>query len=253
MTPFTNLYALYYDAMYAGKDYAAETEYILRAFREVNLSHGRLLSLGAGTLNYELLLAEKGYDITGVDLSADMVTLGKKKIGSRKNLSLEVADMRSLSQYPKCFDGALALFNVISYCRTADELAAVFNGVAKNLKLGGIFALDYWNGEAVLKSPPEDRQRTLTIQGRTLLRSTKVMSISGMEMELSIEIREVMGGSMSPAEIETHFVHGWDRSELQAIAARSGFKLRHESVFPEWDVPASPDRWALGAVFEKIS
>lgn len=253
MTPFTNLYALYYDAMYAEKDYAAETEYVLRALREADIKQGHLLSLGAGTLNYELRLGEEGYNIAGVDLSADMVALGRKKIGLRPNISLEVADIRSLPQYPERFDGALALFNVISYCMTSDELTAVFNGVAKNLKLSGVFVLDYWNGEAVLKSPPQDRQRTLIAQGRELLRSTKVTKISGIEMELSIELREVTNDAVSHSETEKHLVRGWDRNELQAIATKAGFRMLHESVFPEWDVPANQDRWALGAVFEKVS
>ena len=255
MDTFKDLYVRAYDVMYADKAYDAETAYVLRALREGNIGSGRMLSLGAGTLNYELRLAREGFSIIGIDVSEAMVALGKAKLQHEGALpvSLSVGDMRLLPNYSEPFDVALALFNVISYCRTPEELELVFGGVARNLREGGLFVLDCWNGEAVRRSPPVDREKIFPLGTHRLVRTTKVISASDAMFELSITLQELDGEHILAEGTEIHQVRGWDRRELSAIAVKTGFVLRHESVFPDWILPPDAAHWALGAVFEKIS
>lgn len=79
-TPFGDVYARTYDTVYAAKDYAAECDCIEEAFRR----HGdagafrSVLDLGCGTGDHSLLLARRGYQVTGVDASTHMVTLAER-------------------------------------------------------------------------------------------------------------------------------------------------------------------------------
>lgn len=253
MDTFKELYANYYDVMYADKTYDAETTFVLRALREANINSGKLLSLGAGTLNYEIRLAKEGYSIAGIDLSSDMVQLGNAKLaqGHSEQITLTVGDMRDIPVPAEPFAGALALFNVIAYCRDVHELELVFSGVSHSLKLGGVFILDCWNETAVRQSPPESRWKKFNQNGRELYRLTEVKNGEGNALELSVELIELEGEKVLGRSLEIHQVRGWSSKELAQIADATGFTLIHESVFPDWDIPISDTAWSLGAVFQK--
>lgn len=253
MDTFKKLYANYYDVMYADKTYDAETAFVLRALREADINSGKLLSLGAGTLNYEMRLAKEGYSIAGIDLSLDMVQLGNAKLvrDHSEQITLAVGDMRDIPVPAEPFAGALALFNVIAYCADAHELGLVFSGVSHSLKLGGVFILDCWNETAVRKSPPESRWKKFNQNGRELFRFTEVKKKEGGSLDLSIELLELEGEKVLERSLETHQVRGWSKDELVRIADSAGLTLIHESVFPDWDVPTNDSSWSLGAVFQK--
>lgn len=255
MSTFNALYARHYDLMYAGKTYAEEAAYALRALHESGITTGRLFSVGAGTLNYELLLAKEGFEITGIDLSPSMVELGQQKLDEAgiTSIHLAVGDMRSIEGPAEKFDAAVVLFNVISYCSTKEELAQVFSGLAQSVRAGGIVVLDCWNADAVRNSPPESRWKKFSKNETELYRLTEVVAQEGPSVSLSIELLEITDGVLTDRSTEIHAVRGWDRSELHELAANVGLELIHESLFPEWETPVDTTRWALGAVWQKKS
>lgn len=253
MNIFKELYATYYDVMYADKTYDAETAFVLRALRKGGITSGTLLSLGAGTLNYEIRLAREGYAILGMDLSPEMVRLGNEKLTREHadQITLVVGDMTDIPPPSKPFAAALALFNVIAYCKDAQELGLVFEGVSDALKRGGMFVLDCWNADAVKRSPPESRWKKFNHNERELYRLTGVTKTAEDALDLSIELIELEGEKVSGRSFETHRVRGWRKEELIQIADTAGFTLIHDSVFPDWDKPTNDADWSLGAVFQK--
>src|SRR5260370_19420094 len=68
-------YANAYDVLYQDKDYASECDLIERVFAEY--AAGRrvkgVLDLGCGTGGHAVPLAERGYEVVGVDRSAEML------------------------------------------------------------------------------------------------------------------------------------------------------------------------------------
>jgi ubiquinone/menaquinone biosynthesis C-methylase UbiE len=59
---------------------------------------GRLLELGCGAGNLSLALAERGFDVYGVDFSATAIEWAKENaVRARQNIQLEVADVCDLS------------------------------------------------------------------------------------------------------------------------------------------------------------
>jgi SAM-dependent methyltransferase len=155
-------YARYYDLLYRDKDYAAEAEYVAGLIRKFQPSARSILELGSGTGIHASLLAEKGYEVTGIDLSLDMVNIAQQNVANHLILQSSnplvsplflQGDIRSvrLSQF---FDVVIALFHVISYQTTNEDVTAAFETAKQHLNSGGIFIFDIWYGPAVLTERP---------------------------------------------------------------------------------------------------
>ena len=70
-----NLYARYYNLLYKEKDYAGEAEYVHKLIQKYQPGAKSILDLGCGTGRHDILLAEKGYSVTGVDRSEEMLAV----------------------------------------------------------------------------------------------------------------------------------------------------------------------------------
>ena len=79
--PF-DAYSRYYDLLYRDKDYAAEVDYIDRLLQRHGVSGKDLLEFGSGTGKHGRLLAERGYRVTGIERSAEMVAQATRAKGS---------------------------------------------------------------------------------------------------------------------------------------------------------------------------
>ena len=72
MTAFEQ-YAPWYDLLYQDKDYASETSFVDEQLRRHGAGTGTLLDLGCGTGVHAVEFARKGWTVTGIDLSPDMI------------------------------------------------------------------------------------------------------------------------------------------------------------------------------------
>ena len=71
--------AAVYDLLMEDIDYQQWADYIHSLLEEQHCPGKRLLDLGCGTGSITMLLAQKGYRITAVDLSADMLAQARRK------------------------------------------------------------------------------------------------------------------------------------------------------------------------------
>ena len=73
-------YARYYDLLYRDKDYAAEAEYVAGLIRKFHPSARSILELGSGTGMHAIHLAKQGYEVTGIDISPDMINIASNNV-----------------------------------------------------------------------------------------------------------------------------------------------------------------------------
>lgn len=158
-------YARYYDLLYKDKDYPAEVNYIQDKIRQYAPHSRTILELGCGTGRHGCLLAERGYQVHGVDMSESMIALAKDRqtrlpdeISQRTHF--QQGDIRCIELHRQ-FDVVLSLFHVFSYLATNDDLKQGFQTVYKHLRPGGLFLFDFWYGPAVLNQQPEYREKEL--------------------------------------------------------------------------------------------
>lgn len=148
-------YARYYDLLYADKDYAAEVRYVTGLIKSLDAQAVSLLELGCGTGIHAALLAGQGYRVHGVDRSEVMLEEASRR-AKDGNPAFSRGDAREI-RLPAKYDVVLALFHVISYQTSNDDLRLFFDTVNEHLRPGGHFIFDCWYGPAVLSERPAVR------------------------------------------------------------------------------------------------
>lgn len=136
----------YYDFVYEktfGWFYKNLTIETLSVINEI-FPKGTILDLGAGTGRLSFPLAEQGYKVIAIDKSIGMVNEFKRKLEGQ-NPEIEIHNC-SISEYENGKAGlALALFTVLSYSITEDELAKNIENICKHINSDGYFFFDLPN------------------------------------------------------------------------------------------------------------
>lgn len=70
-----------YDNLMYDVDYAQMAEFIEKRLKSHNIKDGLVLDLACGTGVLTRLLSDKGYNMTGIDLSEEMLSLARQKSG----------------------------------------------------------------------------------------------------------------------------------------------------------------------------
>ncbi len=129
-----NTLAQYYDALV--KDDQATKEWL--EFTMKHSSGNEILELACGSGEISNALYHQGVSIVATDFSKEMGQQLQKKYPS---VPFEEMDMRKI-ETTKSWDAILCYCDSINYLRTTQELLAVFEGVKKALKPGGVFLFD---------------------------------------------------------------------------------------------------------------
>lgn len=136
-------FSLVYDEMMADVNYHHWADYVY------NLAspYGRIekvLDLGCGTGNLTFQLAKKGCDVTGVDISTDMIAIARSKHlneFAEYKVKFLVQDMRMLDLDTQ-FDLVVCACDGVNYLLNGEDLKSTFAGVKRFLHAGGIFIFD---------------------------------------------------------------------------------------------------------------
>ncbi|QSA96837.1 class I SAM-dependent methyltransferase [Methylococcus sp. EFPC2] len=165
-------YSVYYDLLYRDKDYSGEAGYVSGLIQQHLPNAKRILELGCGTGGHARELAKLGYRITGLDRSPSMIQRARKRASDTPllaDIDFVIGDLRDFRTDTQ-FDVVLALFHVISYQTSNDDLLAAMTTAAEHLHPGGVFIFDCWYGPGVLTDPPVTRVRRLEGDGVTVTR-----------------------------------------------------------------------------------
>jgi SAM-dependent methyltransferase len=131
----------YYDRIYWWKDYSQEVGFLVKAFGRCGIRGRRVLEVACGTGNHTRLLLERGFEVTGVDISDDMLRIARSKVKGRAKFLR--ADMRDLDAVVEGkYDAAICLFSSISYNLTIKDLRRAIQGLYDHLAEPGVVVFD---------------------------------------------------------------------------------------------------------------
>ena len=102
-----------------------------------------VVDLGCGTGKLTEILADRGYDMIGVDLSEDMLSIAQeRRIESGRDILYTLQDMRNFELYGAA--GAMvSVGDSINYLLEEKDLEDMFACVRRGLLPGGVFVFDF--------------------------------------------------------------------------------------------------------------
>jgi SAM-dependent methyltransferase len=167
--PIYKEYSQYYNLLHKDKNYIGEADYINSLIQKFSLTESHtVLNLGCGTGKHDSLLTQKGYNITGVDFSTDMLDIARTNY---PQIDFFEGDVRTL-KLNKAFDVVLFLFHVISYQILNKDIYDAFLTAKHHLKIGGILIFDFWYGPSVIAEMPSKRTKAVEDDKFKIIRYT---------------------------------------------------------------------------------
>lgn len=135
-------FAAVYDLFMGEVDYEGWLRHIFALWEKFGLQPKTVIDLGCGTGSIALPLAKAGLDMTGVDLSAEMLAEAEHKARA-EGLSLRwvCQDMTELDLSEKA-DCILSLCDSMNYLTEEGQLEQAFQSVARHLQPKGLFIFD---------------------------------------------------------------------------------------------------------------
>lgn len=248
-------YARYYDLLYQDKDYQGEANYVYSLIERFAPHSSSVLELGCGTGKHALLLAEKGLNIHGVDMSAEMLDQAKLLVGNLPDdvdgsVSLAQGDVRTY-RCDQLFDVCISLFHVMSYQITNKDIQAAFDTAEAHLKPGGVFIFDYWYGPAVLSQKPEVRVKRLEDEEIEVQRVADPVLLSNenrVRVNYSIWIANKKDRSLQQVD-ESHDMRYLFLPEIEFLAEPEFNVLGHYGWMK--DTTPTSDDWAGVSVLKR--
>jgi SAM-dependent methyltransferase len=230
MRPFGK-YSHYYDLLYRDKDYAGEADYVDNLIHKFHLNTKSILDLGCGTGRHAMHLVKKGYLIHGVDMSEEMLAEAIKR-ADEEQLTFSEGDIRTI-RLDKSFDAIIALFHVISYQTSNEDLQRAFAAACEHLKPDGVLIFDCWYGPAVLTERPvvrikrvEDDKLEITRLAEPVMRANENV----VDVAFHAFIRDKESGVTEEVK-ETHQIRYLFKPELELLLNQAGFVIEGSFEF----------------------
>ena len=132
-----------YDALMEDVDYPAWADFYETQFsRYADQKPMSVLDLGCGTGVLTNILADRGYDMIGIDLSAEMLARASSAaLAAGKNVLYLEQDMRAFDLFGTV-DAVVCSLDGINYLTKKEDVARCFARVHLFLNNGGLFLFD---------------------------------------------------------------------------------------------------------------
>ena len=121
---------------------AGMAELLPAALERFDVQPQTILDIACGEGTFAVAMAKRGFQVTGVDLSPQMLQFARERAEEQNvNVTFVLQDMRALS-FEKSFDLATCWFDSLNYLLELEDLEKTFAGVYRALKKAGLFIFD---------------------------------------------------------------------------------------------------------------
>jgi len=178
---------------------------------------GRILDVCCGTGYLAGLLTARGYRVTGIDASAEMIALARQNV---PGAAFHVADASRFRVLGK-FDGAVSTFDSLNHILVEEELRAAFQRTAAALKPGAPFAFDMLL---------ESAYQTDWADAFSVVRDDHVLVLSGSGFDFSTRLAQcritmfrLLDGVWTRSDVEVR-ERCYTTKEIDAALSLAGFE-----------------------------
>ena len=141
MDAYKNL-ALSYDRLTNDVDYEATVAFYNEILKREGLRPRTAVDLACGTGSVAEILARQGLEVTGVDLSEEMLTVAMEKVMDMEKPPRFVCQPLQELRLPRGVDLAVCALDSQDYITNPDDCKEAIRRVYKALNPGGIFIFD---------------------------------------------------------------------------------------------------------------
>ena len=183
-----------------------------------------VLDLGCGTGTLTELLYQKGYDMIGVDMSQEMLSIAmEKKAQSGNEILYLCQDMRELDLY-STVGTVISVCDSVNYLLEDEDVADTFELVNNYLYPGGVFIFDFntvYKYEQVIGDTTiaENREECSFIWENFYHEEEHIN-----EYDITIFAKEGEEG-MFRRFTETHFQRGYTLEEMRQFVEKAGMEV----------------------------
>ena len=214
--------------------YEEWADYLEDRLKEYGVKDGLVLELGCGTGSMTELLAEKGYDMIGIDNSSEMLDIAlKKKEKSNQNMMYLEQDMREIDLYSTA-GTFISVCDSINYLLEDDDVRRTFALVNNYLYPGGIFIFDFNTihkyrdviGDTTIA---EDRDNCSFIWDNYYHADEAIneydLTIFVAEEYTNKDRAQVSDGGLFRKFMETHYQRGYTLDEMKHFVEEAGMQF----------------------------
>lgn len=216
-------FAAVYDMFMDNIPYEEWASYVISLLREEGINDGLVLDLGCGTGSLTEILAREGYDMTGIDLSPDMLQIAmEKRMESGRDILYLNQDMREFELYGTV-RAIISICDSMNYLLEKKDLVQTLRLANNYLDPGGIFIFDL-NTEHKYRdilgqcTIAEDREESSFIWDNNFDEETGIN-----EYNLSLFIQEEE--DLYRKYQETHYQKAYSLDEVKAAVKEAGMEL----------------------------
>ncbi len=232
--------APYYDLLTTDVDYNSWADYYMKIFGREKIPVHSILDLACGTGTLSYILAERGFEVIGVDASADMLSEAFAKSAESNAAVLPMfinQTMEGLDLYGTV-DAAVCCLDGINYLPGIGNVLAAFRRVQLFLEPGGIFIFDV-NTPKKLK----DMDGQVFIDEKEgvycVWRSEYDMNERACCYGIDIFTRE---GRLWRRDFEEHIEYAYTAQELETALAEAGFADIRVYGELKFDIPSEDEK-----------
>lgn len=137
-----SVFANYYDYLMQDVDYDAWLDRVLQPIKKHHPKGKVLVDLACGTGNISNRLARKGYAVTGIDLSEEMLMVAQDK-AYEKNLRIQYLKQNMIQfKVHRKADLVTCICDGLNYLLTREDLERFFSNASTQMTEGALLILD---------------------------------------------------------------------------------------------------------------
>ena len=214
-------------SLYGIINYETEVEDILRLLSGYNSQVKTVLDIGCGTGNYVIALAQRGFNVTGIDTSNTMLDIARhKRMGKGIAASLLLEDAVTYRADVR-FDAVLCLFGVFDYLYEDSKIIEFLKNVQHNLGEDGLFVLDFVDLGFFINN----KVKSTVLEGEDANLKSMRISIPTLELGdklLTLNFKCVIykGRDLVDFFEESHPLRLFDLSSLTRTLEENGFLIK---------------------------
>ena len=211
-------------------DYDAWADFILEVVTSRGWEGGRLLELGCGTGNATYPFVERGFEVVGLDSSAEMLAVAKAKLPEVEFVSADFTTFELNTPFSLVY----SVFDSLNNLLTKEAFSSMAVSVYRGLESGGFFIFDVNTTEGL---------RDLERSGLTEGWAGEVY----YRWEHSFDERTGLGKVEAYCEdsetsfTEVHFERPYDAPELDRLLKDVGFTEVEALSYPAGGVAAEDE------------